>query len=422
MEDVGLRARTNGARKPQADLGAGANLSHPLATDSHPAGPIKHGIIVQILRALASINFFIASCMSINIAQLLGAPMYYWRKDYFYAWMALTKQSFALVMLSLTQWFTPSMFRVSWDPDLRGQFTKTKDGRLETQFPERLVLMANHQIYTEWIYFWWTAYTSRMAGHIYIMLKESLKKLPLLGQGMMFFGFIFMARKWESDKPRIEHRLKQLSTKRDGPTPGTSHYDPMWLLIFPEGTNLSANTRRKSVAWSEKSGKKDLRHCLLPRATGMYFCLQQLNGTVDWVYDCTVGYEGVPADGYAQDYFTLRSTFLQGRPPISVNLYWRRFAIKDIPLDTLESFQDWIEKIWREKDDLLDQYKSTGRFPADTTDASTDGEKEPGYIETKIKLQSVAELGQIFVVAVTLALVANVVVRLLQQFSMLARD
>lgn len=68
----------------------------------------------------------------------------------------------------------------------------------------------------------------------------------------------------------------------------------MWLMIFPEGTNLSDNGRNASARYAEKAGLQDLRHLLLPRATGLRFCLENLMGSVEWVYDCTVAYEGIP--------------------------------------------------------------------------------------------------------------------------------
>ena len=111
---------------------------------------------------------------------------------------------------------------------------------------------------------------------------------------MMIFGFIFMARKWETDKPRMQHRLKQLKTQHRGPMSGSQALDPVWLLIFPEGTNLSGNTRKKSKAWADKTGMKDFEHVLIPRSTGLLYSLQELKGTVDWLYDCTIGYEGIP--------------------------------------------------------------------------------------------------------------------------------
>lgn len=131
-----------------------------------------------------------------------------------------------------------------------------------------------------------------MHGHIYIILKESLKYIPVIGPGMMFFNFIFLARNWVKDKPRFAHRLSKLNKIKSNPE-GTS-LDPMWLLLFPEGTNLSDNGRKASAKWAEKSGQEDMNHQILPRSTGMLFCLQELKDTVDWVYDCTVAYEGIP--------------------------------------------------------------------------------------------------------------------------------
>lgn len=264
------------------------------APEPHPAGEIKHGIGVEILRVLLFTAWFLGAAVVINFTQIVGSPLYFINKDYYYAYMALTKQSFGIIITTITQWFSPTMVRVSWDPSVRGQMKKNSKGRLETNFPERLVLLSNHQIYTDWLYLWWSAYTSRMHGHVFIILKESLKYMPILSPGILFYGFIFMARKWASDQSRIAYRLQKLKSRHHGPMSGTQSLDPMWLLIFPEGTNLSRNTRKGSVAWAEKQSMPDLRHALLPRSTGLQFCLDQLGDSVEWVYDCTLAYEGVP--------------------------------------------------------------------------------------------------------------------------------
>lgn len=133
-----------------------------------------------------------------------------------------------------------------------------------------------------------------MHGHIYIILKESLKYFPVIGPGMMFYNFIFLARNWAKDQMRFKTGIAKMNTKHDTPMSGPDPLDPAWLLIFPEGTNLSANGRRNSAKWAEKSGQPDLRHQLLPRSTGLHFCLKEMKGTVEWVYDCTVAYEGIP--------------------------------------------------------------------------------------------------------------------------------
>jgi len=83
---------------------------------------------------------------SIFLTQLIGAPLYLVNKSFYYAWMAMTKELFGLVVNCVTQWFTSTTIRISGDASVRGQLRLTKDGRLETDFPERLILLANHQV------------------------------------------------------------------------------------------------------------------------------------------------------------------------------------------------------------------------------------------------------------------------------------
>jgi len=130
-------------------------------------------------------------------------------------------------------------------------------------------------------------------GRLYIILKESLRWIPILGQGMMFYGFIFMSRKMAVDQPRLAYRLRKLKTERKNES-GKSMLDPMWLLLFPEGTNMSNNGRIKSAQWAKKNDLVDPKHLMLPRSTGIFFCLNELKDTVEWVYDCTMAYEGIP--------------------------------------------------------------------------------------------------------------------------------
>ena len=294
MEASELRAR---APRPEPDLEPNALALLEKArrgSAAHPGGRVKHGILIQLLRMLLFLAWVVVSCVTIHATQLLGAPLYLVHRDYYYAYMAWTKQSFGIVITTVTQWFSPTVVRVSGDASVAGQLRLTADGRLELDFPERLILVANHQLYTDWLYLWWAAYAADMHGHLFILLKQSLRYIPVLGPGMMFYGFVFMARHWASDQARLRHRLRKLTERHAGPLSGSQSLDPMWLLIFPEGTNLSANTRRKSSAWAQKQGIADLRHQLLPRSTGLQFCVQELRGTLDWVYDCTVAYEGVP--------------------------------------------------------------------------------------------------------------------------------
>ncbi len=82
-----------------------------------------------------------------------------------------------------------------------------------------------------------------------------------------------------------------------------------------------------------------------------------------------------------------------------------------IPLDDAREFENWLKQRWVEKDELLECFSQTGRFPAD--DAAT-AEKTKGYIDTDVRLVKWYEVGQIFVVLATFALVVNVITRFSQ--------
>ncbi|KAL2891106.1 putative acyltransferase [Ceratocystis lukuohia] len=360
------------------------------AMDVHPGGKVKHGPLMQVARGVVLALYFLVGCLAILATQVLGSPLYWINRPLYYSYIALTKQSFALLAITVTQWWGPTTIRISGDDSVANQMRRTQDGRVEFDFPERLVLIANHQIYTDWLYLWWVGYANKlqMHGHIYIILKESLKMVPILGQGMQLYRFIFMSRKMSIDQPRLAYRLDKLKERHVAPN-GTEYMNPMWLLLFPEGTNISPNSRPRSQKWADKMGIKNPEHVLLPRSTGTYFCLKQLDHSVEYLYDCTVAYEGIPRGGYGEDYFTLQSTYFQGRPPKSVNFHWRRFRIADIPLDTCEEFDRWLRERWYEKDALMETYLATGRFP--TSDLA-----KKDYIETAVRTKYPFEFIEVY--------------------------
>jgi 1-acyl-sn-glycerol-3-phosphate acyltransferase len=307
--------------------------------------------------------------------------------------MAFTKQSFGVLITTMTQWWSPTTVRVSGDTSIPKQLFRKADGGLECRFPKRLVMMANHQLYTDWLYLWWIAYTNNMHGYVYIILKESLKNLPLVGWGAQFYNFIFLSRKWEQDLPQFQKNLDKLNNAED----------PMWLLMFPEGTNLATSTREKSKAWAAKAGIQDMKHQLLPRSRGLQLCLQRLRKTTPWLYDCTIAYEGVPEGQYGQDIFTLQSSLFEGRPPKSVNMHFRRFKVSTIPIDNDKAFEVWLRNRWREKDYLLEHFYRFQTFPKDElwmvkqTKLKGRFTSQPArFIETQIKSNNSEEFLSIF--------------------------
>ncbi|ODQ54559.1 acyltransferase-domain-containing protein [Saitoella complicata NRRL Y-17804] len=348
----------------------------------------------QLLRLVTLITLFNLTCVCVFSTQLLGVPLYFYDKQWYYAYISRTKQSFGLICVFITQYFAPTKMVVTGDTDMAGQLRKTEDGRLSSVFPQRAVVIANHQIYSDWLYIWWLAYTSRLHGAIYIILKDSLKWIPIAGWAMQFYGFIFMSRKWSHDKPKMLHRLQKLKNPDD----------PMWLLIFPEGTNYSPNTTQKSAEFAEKTGQSDLKHLLLPRTTGLHFCLATLDPSIDYIYDLTIGYSGIQpsVNPFAGIEYTLKSVYGEGKAPKGVHIHVRRIKVKDVPLNDDPKFEVWLRRVWEEKDELLEYFYTNGHFPTEN------GEPK---VETEVKLGSVLEMFNIFNVLLAAAAVAHTVIK-----------
>jgi hypothetical protein len=94
-------------------------------------------------------------------------------------------------------------------------------------------------------------------------------------------------------------------------------------------------------------------------------------------------------------------------------MYWRRFAVADIPVEDPKRFEAWVTARWQEKEQLLEQYFRTGLFPADEASLPATGNSKAVYVDTEVKLRKWYEVGQLFVVPAALALVADVISKLL---------
>lgn len=219
-----------------------------------------------------------------------------------------------------------------------------------------------------------------------------MRKIPVLGHGMDFFSWIFLSRNWESDKVELKRSIERLSH--------SGRRQPMWLLLFPEGTNLSKRSLAISSKWAEKQGLAHSDLILLPRTRGLRVCLEGLAGSVDWLYDCTMAYEGLPYVSFiislrqrrmlttlprrgvdGQDIVNLKSLYVQGEKAPLTHAHYRRFAVREIPLHDSEAFDAWLYERWAEKEKLLEHFQMHNRFPA-----------EEGYHLTPIKLRSRLEM------------------------------
>lgn len=81
-----------------------------------------------------------------------------------------------------------------------------------------------------------------------------------------------------------------------------------------------------------------------------------------------------------------------------------------MPLDNAEKFDAWVRERWYEKDALMEQYISTGRFPATPATAANAGQE--GFLETEVKTRYRFEFLQIFTVVGLVSLLWRIIMRL----------
>ncbi|RKP19072.1 hypothetical protein ROZALSC1DRAFT_29302 [Rozella allomycis CSF55] len=211
----------------------------------------------------------------------------------------------------------------------------------------KVIFMGNHQLYADWLYYWWIIDCVSHGSDIVIMLKDSLRKIPVIGWAMDMFEFVFVKREWRYDSTNIEKKLKSIDK-----------WNNAAFLIFPEGTTYSDQTKASSDAYAKKHDLPLTKHVLLPRVTGLFNCLTLAHW--DAIIDITIGVEGLKAYEDPKK-FALRSLLFEGKPPKAIHVKIKYYQASDIPSDKSE-FSDWLFERFREKDKQMNKFYRHGGF------------------------------------------------------------
>ncbi|PPS17910.1 hypothetical protein GOBAR_AA02716 [Gossypium barbadense] len=207
---------------------------------------------------------------------------------------------------------------------------------------ERILIIVNHRTEVDWMYLWDLAMRKGCLGYIKYILKSSLMKLPVLGWGFHVLEFISVDRKWETDETILHQMLSTFKNPRD----------PLWLALFPEGTDFTEEKCEKSKKFAAEVGLPVLTNVLLPKTRGFCLCLETLRGSFD-AYDLTIAYK-------RQCPFFLDNVF--GVDPSEVHIHIQRIPINNIPTSDAEAAA-WLTNRFKVKDELLSDFKSQGQFP-----------------------------------------------------------
>ncbi|KAK0208550.1 acyltransferase-domain-containing protein [Desarmillaria ectypa] len=355
-------------------------------------------------RTFSALLFFLVfnlGCLMVNASQFvfllpLRLLPFKWSRAMYVDGIRYTKGAFGCLLILTCQWFAPTKLIVSFETKGKGCFTpedidrivvKDKKGDVVSlNLPTKFVMIANHQIYLDWLYEWCLLYFIGPQGvhrYVYITLKKSLQWVPVVGWGMQFFNFIFLARSWASDRVQLSASLSTLGSEAE------RQDNPLAFILYPEGTLVSQDTRPISKKFADKMGIADLTHMLLPRSTGLHYSLRSLSPRIPdlRLIDITVVYPGIPPLHYGQDFYTLRSVFFDGIPPPVIHMHLRMFDVArevpigdlsgsnpevspktepmvevDIPEGEKKGFDEWLKGLWKEKDDSIGMFYEANSF------------------------------------------------------------
>lgn len=320
--------------------------------------------------------------LAIHICQLLSLVLYIYRPAYNKA-QEFWKGCFAELLIFFVERCAKkdlNKVQVSGSQEALKDISLNAAGELQFNFDDRSVFLSNHQIYTDWIYLWWVAYLNGSHDVLYIILKESVKYIPILGWGSYLFSFIFLARDMKKDRSNIERRINKMNATKRSTT-----------LIFPEGTTntIGAQINKDSII-KEKTQIEFpmLNNLLLPRPGGSQILISNIKDLRS-VYVCTIGYSKAPKGMVRQDYFTIRRMIATGEVP-AVYMYFDKIDIKDIPKgdakEDTKAFTNWMNSTWTDVDKRIGDFEENGVFkPNSHSD-------KPAYFETSIKLRGYGRL------------------------------
>ncbi|KAL0334769.1 UNVERIFIED_CONTAM: putative 1-acyl-sn-glycerol-3-phosphate acyltransferase 5 [Sesamum radiatum] len=215
---------------------------------------------------------------------------------------------------------------------------------------DRVLLIANHRTEVDWMYLWDLALRKGCEGYIKYILKSSLMKLPVFGWVFHVMEFIPVVRKWEADELMMHQMLSSFRDPRD----------PLWLAVFPEGTDFTEQKCVRSQKYASENGLPILKNVLLPKTKGFHACLENLKDSLDAVYDITIGYRhNCPS--------FLDNAF--GVDPSEVHIHIRRISLKEIPTSE-DQTASWLMNTFSLKDQMLSDFYTQGHFPNEGTETS----------------------------------------------------
>eukprot|EP00953_Heterococcus_sp_UTEX-ZZ885_P014109 8032-Heterococcus_DN1.PRE.2 len=174
---------------------------------------------------------------------------------------------------------------------------------------ERALILSNHRTRVDWMFLWCLCMRTEQLSKLRIVLKDSLKSIPGFGWGMQMSLFIFLTRDRSKDLVHMRELLQYTARNAYATT----------LLLFPEGTDLSASNVEKSRKFAESDADSAMFVYIFCDATATE-TVEHLAPALDAVYDVTIAYADYrdPKTGALQR--PNEKSLLFGQPPREVHI------------------------------------------------------------------------------------------------------
>ncbi|XP_066863970.1 lysocardiolipin acyltransferase 1 isoform X1 [Kogia breviceps] len=222
---------------------------------------------------------------------------------------------------------------------------------------ERSVIIMNHRTRMDWMFLWNCLMRYSYLRLEKICLKATLKRVPGFGWAMQAAAYIFIHRKWKDDKSHFEDMIDYFC----------DIHEPLQLLIFPEGTDLTENSTARSNEFAEKNGLQKYEYVLHPRTTGFTFVVDRLREGSSHVCPCISQPRWIPAKrpmgknldavhditvAYPHNIPQTERHLLLGDFPKEIHFHVHRYPLDTLPTSK-EDLQLWCRKRWEEKEERL---------------------------------------------------------------------
>nr|XP_049703646.1 lysocardiolipin acyltransferase 1 [Helicoverpa armigera] len=235
---------------------------------------------------------------------------------------------------------------------------------------EKTIIVMNHRTRVDWNYIWIALYHATQnpngdlctckqvvqnnsesnsildlggKSKLKFVLKDEIKNIPGMGWIMQLNFFLYVKRNWREDQVNLSQFVDYYQKL---------NYDCR-LVLFPEGTDLSDDNRRRSEKFAAAHNMQNYQYILHPRTTGwVALCSRLREAGLASVYDVTVAYD-TPAQ--------TEMDLFRGRIPMHVYFHCKRYPIQRLPQDDA-ALKTWLMERWQEKEHSLRKFHNEGNF------------------------------------------------------------